>query len=64
MSSGSGRQGKAGLGQVTKRSFTEFSADDMITYATAVSYQVFFSLFPSIISNRELSKVCTKVEYR
>jgi membrane protein len=49
MSSGSGQQGKAGLGQVTKRSFTEFSEDDMITYAAAVSYQVFFSLFPFII---------------
>ena len=47
--SGSGRQGKAGLGQVAKRSFTEFSEDDMTTYAAAVSYQVFFSLFPFII---------------
>jgi membrane protein len=47
--SGSGRQGKAGLGQVTRRSFTKFSSDDMMTYAAAVSYQVFFSLFPFII---------------
>ncbi len=27
----------------------EFSADDMMTYAAAVSYQVFFSLFPFVI---------------
>lgn len=47
--SSSGQQGKAGLGQVTRRSFTEFSSDDMMTYAAAVSYQVFFSLFPFII---------------
>ncbi|MDP9478459.1 MAG: YihY/virulence factor BrkB family protein [Actinomycetota bacterium] len=37
------------LGQVLKRSVKEFSADDMLTYAAAVSYQVFFSLFPFII---------------
>jgi membrane protein len=43
-----GRQGKAGFGQVTRRSFAEFSNDDMMTYAAAVSYQVFFSLFPFI----------------
>ncbi len=47
--SSSGQQGKVGLGQVTKRSFTGFSQDDMTTYAAAVSYQVFFSLFPFII---------------
>lgn len=47
--SGSGRQNRAGIGQVIKRSFTEFSKDDMMTYAAAVSYQVFFSLFPFII---------------
>ena len=37
------------LGQVIKRSVKEFSADDMLTYAMAVSYQVFFSLFPFVI---------------
>ena len=47
--SGSGRQDRAGIGRVIKRSFTEFSKDDMMTYAAAVSYQVFFSLFPFII---------------
>lgn len=41
-------KGKSGL-QVVKRSIKEFSADDMTTYAAAVSYQVFFSLFPFII---------------
>jgi membrane protein len=34
---------------VLVRSVKEFSADDMLTYAAAVSYQVFFSLFPFII---------------
>ncbi len=47
--SDSGRQSKAGFGRVTRRSFAEFSNDDMMTYAAAVSYQVFFSLFPFII---------------
>ncbi len=47
--SSSEQQGKAGLGQAIKRSFTEFSEDDMVTYAAAISYQVFFSLFPFVI---------------
>ena len=37
------------LGQAIKRSLQEFSADDMLTYASALSYQVFFSLFPFMI---------------
>jgi membrane protein len=37
------------LFRVIKRSGKEFSDDDMMTYAAAVSYQVFFSLFPFII---------------
>ncbi len=40
---------RPGLWQVVKRSVKEFSADDMLTYAAALSYQVFFSLFPFII---------------
>lgn len=39
----------SGLFRVVKRSIKEFSDDDMMTYAAAVSYQVFFSLFPFII---------------
>lgn len=35
--------------QILKRSGKEFSDDDMMTYAAAVSYQIFFSLFPFII---------------
>ncbi len=46
--SGSGAR-KPGILEVVKRSIKEFSADDMLTYAAAVSYQVFFSLFPFII---------------
>jgi membrane protein len=34
---------------VVKRSVQEFSADDMLTYAAALSYQMFFALFPFII---------------
>lgn len=37
------------LFRVIKRAIKEFSDDDMTTYAAAVSYQVFFSLFPFII---------------
>lgn len=37
------------LFQTIKRAAKEFSDDDMTTYAAAVSYQVFFSLFPFII---------------
>lgn len=37
------------LFQTIKRAGKEFSDDDMMTYAAAVSYQVFFSLFPFII---------------
>jgi membrane protein len=40
---------KSGIFGVLKRSVKEFSADDMLTYAAAVSYQVFFSLFPFVI---------------
>ncbi len=40
---------KSGVFGVLKRSVKEFSADDMLTYAAAVSYQVFFSLFPFVI---------------
>ena len=43
---------KGGIGgffQVVKRSVQEFSADDMLVYAAALSYQIFFSLFPFII---------------
>ncbi len=35
--------------QVAKRSVQEFRADDMITYAAALSYYMFFSLFPFVI---------------
>ncbi len=38
-----------GLFRAIRRAVKEFSADDMTTYAAAVSYQVFFSLFPFII---------------
>ena len=38
-----------GIFQVTKRSVGEFSSDDMLTYAAALAYQIFFSLFPFII---------------
>ncbi len=41
--------GGIGWFQTTKRAVKEFSADDMMTYAAAVSYQVFFSLFPFVI---------------
>ena len=37
------------LFQTVKRAGKEFSDDDMATYAAAVSYQIFFSLFPFII---------------
>ena len=37
------------LFQTMKRAGKEFSDDDMMTYAAAVSYQIFFSLFPFII---------------
>jgi len=41
--------GGIGWFQTSKRAVKEFSADDMMTYAAAVSFQVFFSLFPFII---------------
>lgn len=47
--SNSGQKSRPGLGQVMKRAGKEFSDDDMMTYAAAVSYQIFFSLFPFII---------------
>jgi hypothetical protein len=31
------------------RSIKKFSADDMLVYASALSYQLFFSLFPFVI---------------
>ena len=31
------------------RSIKNFSADDMMVYAAALSYQLFFSLFPFVI---------------
>src|ERR687895_400450 len=42
-------QGKARLNQLPKRLTTaakEFNEEDMLYYAAALSYQVFFSLFP------------------
>lgn len=43
--------GLRGLGPVAliKESVKEFLDDDMMTYASALSYQVFFSIFPFII---------------
>ncbi len=38
-----------GLGIVLRQSVADFFADDMTTYAAALAYQVFFSLFPFII---------------
>ncbi len=38
-----------GLFRLSKRVIQEFIADDMPTYAAALSYQVFFSLFPFIL---------------
>jgi membrane protein len=46
---GASRKGRPGLWQVAKRSVQEFSADDMTTYAAALSYQVLFALFPFVI---------------
>ena len=40
---------RPGIWRVMKRSVQEFSADDMLTYAAALSYQMFFALFPFII---------------
>ena len=40
---------RARVWPVAKHSLKEFSADDMITYAAALSYYVFFSLFPFVI---------------
>ena len=31
------------------RAIKKFSADDMLVYAAALSYQLFFSLFPFVI---------------
>ena len=41
--------GGKGIFQVLKRSVKEFSDDDMLVYAAALAYQIFFSLFPFII---------------
>ncbi len=49
MSASSSNKNKAGIGRIMVRSAKEFSADDMLVYAAAVSYQIFFSLFPFII---------------
>lgn len=38
-----------GLGRSSKRVIQEFVADDMLTFAAALSFQVFFSLFPFIL---------------
>lgn len=38
-----------GVGTVLKRSAQRFVADDMSTYAAALAYAVFFSLFPFVI---------------
>ncbi|WP_420473818.1 YihY/virulence factor BrkB family protein [Noviherbaspirillum sp. ST9] len=35
--------------QVAKKAFSDFLDDDMTTYASALAYQVFFSIFPFII---------------
>ncbi len=40
---------KTGVFGIVKRAVQDFSADDMLTYAAALSYQVFFSLFPFVI---------------
>ncbi len=45
----SSAENKAGPWQVAKRSVQEFSSDDMMSYAAALSYYIFFSLFPFII---------------
>lgn len=37
------------LGTVLKRSVKDFLADDMPTYASALAYQAFFSLFPFLL---------------
>ena len=42
-------ESRPGIWRVVKRSVREFSADDMLTYAAALSYQMFFALFPFII---------------
>lgn len=39
----------ANFGQVAKQSFQEFGDDDMSTHAAALSYQLFFALFPFVI---------------
>lgn len=46
---GSSARNKTGPWQVAKRSVQEFSSDDMMSYAAALSYYVFFSLFPFMI---------------
>jgi len=46
---GSSVKNRRGVWQVAKRSVQQFNADDMITYAAALSYYMFFSLFPFII---------------
>jgi len=38
-----------GLFQALKESLSEFSSDDMTTYASALAYQILFSLFPFIL---------------
>lgn len=46
---GASAKGRSGLWQTAKRSVQEFTADDMSTFAAALSYQVFLSLFPFAI---------------
>lgn len=38
-----------GLGTLFKRTFKEFSSDDMSTYASALAYRALFSLFPFLL---------------
>jgi uncharacterized BrkB/YihY/UPF0761 family membrane protein len=38
-----------GLGTMLQRAITDFSADDMATYAAALAYQVLCSLFPFLL---------------
>ncbi|HYC41614.1 MAG TPA: YihY/virulence factor BrkB family protein [Noviherbaspirillum sp.] len=43
------RMRRAGMLKTLKDAFNEFLDDDMTTYASALAYQVFFSIFPFII---------------
>ncbi|MDF3031675.1 MAG: Ribonuclease protein [Moraxellaceae bacterium] len=41
--------GGHGIGWVLKNAIKDFMADDMPTYASALAYQIFFSLFPFLL---------------